>query len=72
MVGLGGVLFVFKFNVGDFKFGVMYELEVIVVVVVGGILLMGGYGKVFGILIGVFIIVVIKNGMNLMNVDFFN
>ncbi|MFN5297475.1 MAG: ABC transporter permease, partial [Planctomycetaceae bacterium] len=34
--------------------------------------LQGGYGKVFGTLIGAFIIAVIKNGMNLLNVDPYN
>ena len=33
---------------------------------------MGGRGKIFGTLIGAFIIAVIKNGMNLTNVDPFN
>jgi ribose transport system permease protein len=50
----------------------MYELEVIAAVVVGGTSLQGGYGKVFGTLIGAFIIAVIKNGMNLLNVDPYN
>ena len=50
----------------------MYELEVIAAVVVGGTSLMGGRGKVFGTLIGAFIIAVIKNGMNLTDVDPFN
>jgi ABC-type xylose transport system permease subunit len=50
----------------------MYELEVIAAVVVGGTSLMGGQGKIFGTLIGAFIIAVIKNGMNLLGVDPFN
>jgi ribose transport system permease protein len=33
---------------------------------------MGGQGKIFGTLIGAFIIAVIKNGMNLTDVDPFN
>ena len=40
--------------------------------VVGGTSLMGGQGKIFGTLIGAFIISVIKNGMNLTDVDPFN
>ena len=44
----------------------------IAAVVVGGTSLMGGQGKIFGTLIGAFIIAVIKNGMNLMDVDPFN
>jgi len=47
----------------------MYELEVISAVVVGGTSLMGGEGRMFGTLIGAFIIAVIRNGMNLMGVN---
>jgi ribose transport system permease protein len=61
-----------QLSAGDPKFGQMYELEVIAAVVVGGTSLQGGYGKVFGTLIGAFIIAVIKNGMNLLNVDPYN
>jgi ribose transport system permease protein len=47
----------------------MYELHVIAAVVVGGTSLRGGYGTIFGTLIGALIIAVIENGMNLMQID---
>jgi len=47
----------------------MYELYVIAAVVVGGTSLAGGEGRIFGTLIGAFIIAVIQNGMNLTNVE---
>ena len=47
----------------------MYELYVIAAVVVGGTSLSGGEGKMFGTLIGAFIIAVIQNGMNLLNLN---
>ena len=47
----------------------MYELYVIAAVVVGGTSLSGGEGKILGTLIGAFIIAVIQNGMNLMNIE---
>ncbi len=72
LAGLGGVILTSTLQAGDPKFGLMYELEVIAAVVVGGTSLMGGRGKVMGTLIGAFIIAVIKNGMNLTNVDPFN
>jgi ribose transport system permease protein len=50
-------------------YGQMYELYVIAAVVVGGTSLSGGEGKIFGTLIGAFIIAVIQNGMNLMNIE---
>jgi ribose transport system permease protein len=70
--GLGGMVLTSQLSAGDPKFGQMYELEVIAAVVVGGTSLMGGQGKILGTLIGAFTISVIKNGMNLTDVDPFN
>jgi len=69
LAGLGGIMVSSRLNAGDPKFGTMYELEVIAAVVVGGTSLMGGEGRMFGTLIGAFIIAVIRNGMNLMGVN---
>ena len=51
--------------------GVMFELDAIAAVVVGGTSLFGGRGGVFGTLVGALIIGVIDNGMNLLNVSSF-
>jgi ribose transport system permease protein len=72
LAGLGGIVLTSQLSAGDPKFGLMYELEVIAAVVVGGTSLMGGQGKIFGTLIGAFIIAMIKNGMNLTDIDPFN
>jgi ribose transport system permease protein len=69
LAGLGGVIMASQFKSGDPKYGLMYELYVIAAVVVGGSSLSGGRGKVFGTLIGAFIIAVIQNGMNLTGVQ---
>ena len=69
LAGLGGIVMASQFISGDPKYGLMYELYVIAAVVVGGTSLSGGRGKVFGTLIGAFIIAVIQNGMNLIGVQ---
>ena len=69
LAGLGGVVMASQFRSGDPKYGLMYELYVIAAVVVGGTSLSGGRGKVFGTLIGAFIIAVIQNGMNLTGIQ---
>ena len=69
LAGLGGIVMASQFKSGDPKYGLMYELYVIAAVVVGGTSLSGGKGKVFGTLIGAFIIAVIQNGMNLTGVQ---
>ena len=72
LAGLGGIVLASRLQSGDPKFGDTYELTVIAAVVVGGTSLMGGEGRVLGTLVGAFIITVIKNGMNLTNVDPYN
>ncbi len=69
LAGLGGILVSSRLNAGDPKYGTMYELEVISAVVVGGTSLLGGEGRMFGTLIGAFVIAVIRNGMNLMGIN---
>ncbi len=66
LAGLGGIIVASQLQSGDPNYGVLVELMVIAAVVVGGTSLLGGEGKIFGTLIGAFIIAVIQNGMNLM------
>jgi ribose transport system permease protein len=68
LAGLGGIVMASRLKSGAPTYGMMYELQAIAAVVVGGTSLSGGEGKVFGTLIGAFIIAVIKNGMNLTGV----
>jgi ribose transport system permease protein len=65
LAGLGGVVLASQLKSGSHTYGLMYELDAIAAVAVGGASLSGGEGKVFGTLIGAFIIAVIHNGMNL-------
>lgn len=67
--GLGGSIQASQLNTGTPNMGVMYELYVIAAVVVGGTSLSGGSGKILGTLIGVFVISVIQNGMNLLGIS---
>jgi ribose transport system permease protein len=69
MAGIGGVISVSQLKAGAPTYGLMYELYVIAAVVVGGTSLTGGEGRIFGTLVGAFIIAVIRNGMNLANVE---
>ncbi len=69
LAGLGGIIMASQLKSGAPTYGLTYELYVIAAVVVGGTSLMGGEGRIFGTLIGAFIIGVIQNGMNLTNVE---
>jgi ribose transport system permease protein len=69
LAGLGGIVLASQLKSGAPTYGLSYELYVIAAVVVGGTSLRGGEGKIFGTLIGAFVIAVIQNGMNLTNVE---
>jgi ribose transport system permease protein len=69
LAGLGGVVMTSQLKSGAPTYGLAYELYVIAAVVVGGTSLMGGEGRILGTLIGAFIIAVIQNGMNLVNIE---
>ena len=67
--GLGGVVVASQLKAGAPTYGQMYELYAIAAAVVGGVSLAGGSGRILGTLIGVLIISVIQNGMNLTGVE---
>lgn len=48
--------------------GVMYELDAIAAVVIGGTSLLGGIGHIQGTIVGAFLIGVLSNGMSLMGI----
>ncbi|MBL8818899.1 MAG: ABC transporter permease [Planctomyces sp.] len=70
--GVSGILLASKLGAGNPTFGLMYEMEVIAAVVVGGTSLMGGEGRVLGTLTGAIMIAVIGNGMNLIGLGSFD
>jgi rhamnose transport system permease protein len=45
-----------------------WELEIITIVVLGGVAITGGQGNIFGVIIGIFLIGFLKFGMGLINV----
>ncbi|MCA9294033.1 MAG: ABC transporter permease [Phycisphaerales bacterium] len=71
LAGLVGAVHDGKLMAGDPKVGEMWELHVIAAVVVGGTSLFGGRGSMTGTLVGVLIIGVLNNSMNLMQVEWF-
>ncbi len=71
LVGLGGWIFLSRFASGTSTAGNLLELEAIAAVVIGGARLSGGYGKVFGAVVGTIIFAVIANLLSLLNVSTF-
>ena len=67
--GLAGVILAAKLASGQPNAGVMYELDVIAAVVVGGTSLSGGKGTIPGTLVGALLIATLTNGLNICSVD---
>ncbi len=68
LASLSGVLLASRMSSGQPNAGLMYELDVIAAVVVGGTSLFGGRGSVVGTFIGAMLIGVLRNGLNLTGV----
>jgi D-xylose transport system permease protein len=67
--GIAGVILTARLNAATPTMGNMFELDAIASVVIGGTSLMGGVGTVEGTIIGAFIIGILNNGLQLLNVD---
>lgn len=71
MSALAGVILTSRLNSAQPTAGTSYELDAIAAVVLGGTSLTGGKGRIVGTLIGVLIIGVLNNGLNLLGVSSF-
>ena len=67
--GLAGVLLAARLDAVQPTIGIAYELDAIAAVVIGGTSLSGGTGGIGGTIIGVLIIGVLRNGLNLLSVS---
>ena len=71
LAGVAAVIASGRSNAGSPNFGQLAELDSIAAVVIGGVSFMGGRGNVGNAIVGALMIGVIRNGMNLLNVDAF-
>jgi ribose/xylose/arabinose/galactoside ABC-type transport system permease subunit len=71
LVGVAGVLLVSRLGGVQANTGTGFEFEIISAVIIGGCSLYGGEGNVLQSIIGVFIISLIRNGLNLSHLDLY-
>jgi len=68
---LAGLLLAGRLDSAQPQAAAGYELDAIAAVVIGGASLSGGLGKISGTFVGALVLVVIRNGLNLLNVTSF-
>jgi ribose transport system permease protein len=69
MAAVAGLLLTGRFGTASVSAGVGVELQVISAVVIGGASLAGGEGTVIGSLLGVMLMALISNGLNLLGIN---
>ena len=67
--GLAGMVFYLDLGSAGPKAGYGYELQAIAAVVIGGVSLMGGFGRMTGTILGGLILTVVYSGLIQLNVD---
>ena len=71
LAGIAAIITSGRLNAGSPTAGSLAELDSIAAVIIGGASFLGGRGTVANALVGALMIGVIRNGMNLLNVDAF-
>ena len=66
---IGGIIIAARLGSGSSNAGIMFELEVIAAVVLGGTNLFGGKGSIVGTILGALTIAIIGNGLILLHVS---
>ncbi|RHR32080.1 ribose ABC transporter permease [Clostridium sp. AF19-22AC] len=69
MAALSGLILLSRLGSAQPTLGDGYELDAIAAVALGGTSMSGGRGKIYGTLIGVLIIAVLNNGLNILGVS---
>ena len=68
LVGIATIMYVPRLGSASNTTGLLWELEAIAAVIIGGTVLKGGFGRVWGTVIGVLILSLIDNILNLTDV----
>lgn len=71
MSALGGLVILARTNSGQPNAGEGYEMDVITGVVLGGVSMTGGQGRLYMVIIGVLIMGILQNGMTMCGVNSF-
>lgn len=68
LAGIAGVILMARISSGSPQSGTGMEMDVVTAVVIGGVSISGGKGKIMGAFLGALIIGVLSNGLTIMNI----
>ncbi|HCC35150.1 MAG TPA: ribose ABC transporter permease [Ruminococcaceae bacterium] len=69
LAALSGLFIAARIGIGEPRSGQGYEMTAITICVIGGISMTGGKGSILGTFVGTMVVCMIKNLMNLMNIN---
>ncbi len=69
MSALAGVVLLARVNSGQPNAGLSYEMDVITAVVLGGVSMSGGQGRLIMVIVGVMIMGILTNGMTMLTIN---
>lgn len=69
VAALGGVLLAARLGAVRGSTGQGFELDIITMVLLGGVSIFGGTGTIFGVLLAILLILNLRNGMGLLNIS---
>ena len=69
MSALAGIVLLARVNSGQPNAGTGYELDVVTAVVLGGVRMTGGQGRIYMVIVGVLIMGVMTNGMTMLAIN---
>ena len=65
---LSGILFAARLGAVRGDMGLAFELDIITIVLLGGVSIFGGSGSIFGVILSILIVLFLRNGMSLINI----
>lgn len=69
---MGGIMMISRLNVARYSIAMGYELDVITAVLLGGTDIFGGRGSIFGTVIAMLLLAVVRMGMSIANIKIEN
>lgn len=69
MIGISSVFLLARLGSAEATLGSNYDLDILTAVLIGGISILGGHGDILGSFLGLIVIGILRNGLNILGVS---